>query len=301
LVPQATVDLWWILAIGSAMFLVLAGGIIALLLLHVRKTTKLLSEARLMQEQLSSLSQQILTAQEEDRLKVSRELHDEIGQLMAAIDINLTVLKKEFHAGPSQQNRRIDVIRGLTQDVLTRIRKVLKDLRPVVLEGAGGAGSDGQVGILEPLRRLCSEHTSLTGIPVSFLEDEAVEQLSEAHKIALYRIIQESLTNITKHAQAQHAVIEMTQDQDESTGEAYLDLAIQDDGCGFESESETRPPNSSGRGADRKFGLLGIRERVKSFGGTCNIASVRGKGTRVSLRIPLNQTSEGKGKGSSNG
>src|SRR5689334_17032336 len=132
------------------MFLLLAAGIIALLLLHVRKTGKLLAEARLMQEQLSSLSQQILTAQEEDRVRVSRELHDEIGQLMAAIDINLTVLKREFKGIPSNLDRRIDVIRGLTQDVLTRIRKVLKDLRPVVLESFGTTGSSGQPRILEP-------------------------------------------------------------------------------------------------------------------------------------------------------
>lgn len=283
------------------MFLLLAAGIIGILLIHVRKTTKLLAEAQIMQEQLSSLSQQILTAQEEDRVRVSRELHDEIGQLMAAIDINLTVLKREFQGIPSNLDRRIDVIRGLTQDVLTRIRKVLKDLRPVVLEGVGGTGSGGKAGILEPLRRLCDEHTNLTGIPVSFLEDEAVEQLSEQHKIALYRIVQESLTNITKHAHAQHAVIEMTEDRDDGTGETYLDLAIQDDGVGFDPDSERLGPHNKLKAAERRFGLLGIRERVKSFGGTCTIASVRGKGTRVSLRIPLEHTSEAKDKGSHNG
>jgi signal transduction histidine kinase len=283
------------------MFLVLAAGIIAILLIHLRKTGRLLSEARLLQEQLSALSQQILTAQEEDRVRVSRELHDEIGQLMAAIDINLTVLKREFQGIPSHLDHRIDVIRGLTQDVLTRIRKVLKDLRPVVLESAQENGTPGYVGILEPLRRLCTEHTELTGIPVSFLEDEAVESLNEAQKIALYRIIQESLTNITKHAQAQHAVIEMTQEQDDHTGDTYLDLAIRDDGCGFDAEFEEREPYKPSRGADRRFGLLGIRERVKSLGGTCTITSTKGKGTKVNLRIPLEHASEPRVKGTNNG
>jgi PAS domain S-box-containing protein len=217
-----------------------------------RELQRLLGRAEAMQGSLRELSRELLRVQEEERRKIGRELHDEIGQTLAAAALARQIQEAERLAG----------------DVFTRIRQVLRELRPIALDGAE---------LMPAIGQLLSEFSERTGVRHT-LTDEApeLESLDDEKKTAIFRALQESLTNVTKYARASNVRAVFRSENGQVT------LEVIDDGVGF------TPARTPGRGhAGGGFGLLGMRERVQSAGGECRVESAPGRGTTVRVSLPV--------------
>jgi signal transduction histidine kinase len=212
------------------------------------------------QDRLRALASGILQAREEEARRIAHELHDEAGQLLASVHIALDDL-----AG--QMPERAATFQGLHElldRVEGRLRRMSRELRPSILDDLGLAPA------LEWLAQGVSERTGLA-ITVNAPD----ERLMPAVETALYRIVQEALTNAARHARATKVEIEVR-----TTGPT-VQAVVQDDGQGFDVGATLR------RRGDRGLGLIGMRERVEALGGSLTIASGPGSGTRLSASIPV--------------
>ncbi len=221
---------------------------------------------------LAHLSRQTIRMQEEERTAISRELHDEVGQMLATISINLQLVKRDLEKGTEAIGviRKLDRAQVSVGDANGRIRRFLSSLRPVELD---------DIGLSSALVKLTEEFSEQTGIRMKYSEHQSMEELSSEQKIVLYRVIQESLSNIMKHADANEVNISITRSGD------CIHTDIRDNGNGFDYNEylQTR----QGQVTDRQLGLLGMKERVKLAHGECSITSEPGKGTCVHVRIPV--------------
>jgi PAS domain S-box-containing protein len=228
--------------------------------------TRLLDQARAMQEQLRRLSRGILHAQEEERKRISRELHDVVGQAAVGINLHLEVLSRES-AGKSQVRRsRIAKTKELLADLVEVVHEFSRELRPPMLD---------DLGLAPALKSLAKDFSLRTGIDVVLTSSAATERLPNATTTVLYRVAQEALTNVAKHARASRAEIRF----EESPGIVRMEVA--DDGRAFEVKRVL-----VGR-RNRRLGLLGMRERVEMVGGVFSVESSPGEGTRVRADVPL--------------
>ncbi len=154
---------------------------------------QLLEKSRHMQEHLRRLSHQILSAQEEERKKISRELHDEIGQTLTAINVKLATLKKEATVNTKGLKKKIASTQRLVEKSMNIVHRFARELRPPLLD---------DLGLIPALHSFMKGFTKRTGIPVHFTAFAAVEQLDSDKRTVLYRVAQEALTNVAKHAHA---------------------------------------------------------------------------------------------------
>lgn len=214
---------------------------------------------------LQHLSRRLIEVQEEERRHFSRELHDEFGQLLVAINMHLHAA--ESSAGDAAQSDLAEAT-ALLQRAVEQVRGLALELRPAILETEGLDGT---------LRWLAQQHEQRTGIPtrVSGRLDGVPAEIA----IAGFRVVQQALTNIVLHAQAQNTWIELAQAQ------GAIEILVADDGRGFEVEKTLQ--NGPGAG---HLGLLGMRERVEFVGGALEVDSTPGKGTRIRVRIPTART-----------
>lgn len=231
------------------------------------QNAQLYDSIRRHREDLQQLSNQILQAQELERGRIARELHDGIGQLLTGLKLNLESL---YGSIPEQQEtpraRLADAIQ-LSAQAIEDLRGISLDLRPSMLD---------DLGLLPTLDWLCVEITRRHGIQVQFTSDLDDVQIPDATESAIYRIVQEGLANIVKHAKAHSARVELTR------ADNAIHLSILDDGCGFDiNEPPARHPEGSGSG------LLNMKERAAMLGGTFRVSSTPGEGTLLSLKIPL--------------
>jgi signal transduction histidine kinase len=202
----------------------------------------------------------VVQAQEEERRRLARELHDETGQALASILLGLKALEE---AGDVAELRdRVAALRARVVETLQDVRRLAVELRPAALDDFG----------LKPaLQRLATGFAEQTGLKVeleSRLDDDRLPQDVET---VLYRIVQEALTNIVKHANAGHVSIVVTQRAD------AVGAIVEDDGQGFDPERDT----------DGGIGLIGMRERVSLLDGSMTIESAEGKGTTLVVEVPL--------------
>ncbi len=215
-------------------------------------------------DRLQLLSRRLLEVQEEERRHLARELHDEFGQLLATITVQLHVAKTlAGEAARSSIEECISILQGAGDEV----RSLALELRPTMLDTAG---------LDATLRWLASQHEQRTGIAT-----EVVGHLNEVPgevAIAAFRVIQEALTNVLRHAQAQHIWIELSQ------SDGAVELLVRDDGVGFDV------PKTLDWAANRgHLGLLGMKERVQILGGHLEVDSKPGLGTRIRLSLPLTE------------
>jgi signal transduction histidine kinase len=215
-------------------------------------------------ERLQQLSRRLLSVQEEERRHLSRELHDEFGQLLATVTLHLQAAKSS--AGAAAQPR-LDECIALLQRAGAEVRNLALELRPMLLETAG---------LDATLRRLAGQHGARTGTPVEVVGH--VGEVSGEVAIAAFRVVQEALTNVVRHAKASHVRIDL------DTGDASFHLAVCDDGVGFDVTRTLE--RASGRG---NLGLLGMRERVELLGGSLEIDSQPRRGTRIHISLPLSE------------
>lgn len=242
------------------------------------------------QQQLQQLSRQIVTMQEDERRRIAQDLHDEAGQLLTALRISLGLLRDDLPIVPSTpetvwQKERIDSAINLTDDVMQIVRTITYDLRPPSLTTAG---------LRVALEGLCQNFAQQAGIALQYQSDE-LPALTDNQSIMLYRIVQEALTNVARHADAKHVQVTVSYDKN------LLRLRIADDGRGFDPKSRqpsyfpttgsfpianevdapSATPITSGTG------LLGVAERCELLNAHLAINSTIGKGTEIMITLPL--------------
>ncbi len=227
--------------------------------------SQLLEKSDRLQEQLRQLSRQILSAQEDERKKISRELHDFIAQTLTGINVRLAALKKEAATNTKGLDRNIARTQRLVEKSVNIVHEFARELRPAVLDDLG------LIPALHSFVKLFSERTRIRVHLKVFAE---VEQLGIARRTVLFRVAQEALTNVSRHAHASRVEVSIQKLAD------LICMKIKDDGKSFEVERMMR---SRGR---KHLGLLGMRERLEMVGGCFEVESVAGKGTTITALIP---------------
>ncbi len=218
---------------------------------------------------LQAMANELQTVESNERRRLSRELHDEVGQLLTALKFDLESVRRKSigkkKLTTTQVAKRLTRALETTDLLFTRLRQIVRALRPPVLES---------LGLKAALESLAADVQARTGLACSVVIEGDDRQFDHAptRETAIYRIAQELLTNVTRHAQAKTASMNLAVDQD------HWILTVEDDGTGFDP---TALPLAGG------VGLRGIRERVEILGGRVDLTSQRGQGTLVAVWIPF--------------
>jgi PAS domain S-box-containing protein len=226
-----------------------------------------MTEARRTEEVLRALTHRVVQAQEAERGRVALELHDNITQLLCGILVRCQTLANKLSSrdGPSKaEATKLCEMLGQTAEEVVRISR---NLRPSVLD---------ELGLVAVLRDTGTEFAERTGVSLKLACLRLTARLPADAELALYRILQEALKNVEKHARARHVVVHLTKRG------AFVQLVINDDGIGFDPDRHLA--KQKGKGA---LGLLGMRERATHVGGVLNVKSARGKGTTIEAQIPV--------------
>lgn len=219
-----------------------------------------------MQQHLRHLSRRVLSAQEEERKVISRELHDEIGQILTGITVRLAALKRDAAVGATGLETRLAGTQRLLEKTVRIVHQFARELRPPILD---------DLGLIPALKAFVRRFGRRTRIPIRFSASAAVERLGIDERTVLYRVGQESLTNVAKHARATRVSVDLR------TSGGSVHLEIHDDGRSFSAE------RALSAGKVTRLGLLGMRERVEMVGGVFSVVSAPGRGTSVRARIPM--------------
>ena len=224
--------------------------------------------------QLRGISSRAIRAQEEERKRIARTLHDDTGQMLSVLIVNLERLETQLSPAEIDLKTRLSGIRELASNALLQLRTIIYDLRPVILD---------DLGLVPAIRWYARKHLEEAGVRVKvevFMDDPS---LPAQVSVTLFRIAQEAINNILRHAEAKSAEIRLQKQ------EACVCLEIEDDGCGF-------PVSQVYENALRqqRLGLLGIRERAELVGGTVQVNSQPDYGTRVKVCLPFFETGDGR-------
>ncbi|MFH7243462.1 MAG: PAS domain S-box protein [Spirulina sp.] len=217
-------------------------------------------------QRLQELSTQLLDAQESERRWLAQELHDEVGQALTAVKLNLQRLQRLMASDSDSAQAILEDGLHLADGALQQVRNLSLDLRPSLLD---------DLGLVPALRWYVSRHADRTGLAETLICDLQMPPLPAATETACFRIVQEALTNIARHAQARQATVRLAR------SDQYLRLTIQDDGVGFDSQAANH------RQGGTSLGLLGMAERAQHIGGQLSITARPGQGTTVELQAPL--------------
>ena len=231
---------------------------------------KLYEELRKSGERYRRLARQVIMAQEEERRRIARELHDETSQTLSGLALNLQALIEM--AGmvgikDSEFNAKLRKTHSLAVEIGTEVSRLIVDLRPNLLD---------TLGLIPAIRQYAESNLNPRGVSVSFEFEGIGKSLPPEVEVGLFRWAQGAIGNIVQHSQARNATISLKREGDE------LVLCISDDGKGFDA-SQLTGIEESGRGA----GLFGMKERVGLVGGVCSVQSQPGQGTAVTARIPI--------------
>ncbi len=215
--------------------------------------------------ELERLSARLMEIQEEERRRLSRELHDEIVQNLAVLKMDIIHTQRLTEARVPEARETLARARSLAERTVKAVRDITTLLRPSLLD---------DLGLSPALQWQAEDFSRRTGVPCDFIDDNVTELLSDTVNTCVYRVTQEALRNCEKHSQATHVHVRLYQSDDRITVE------ISDDGIGFEG-------GSSVRRAPRHLGLLGMRERAIAAGGQLITNSSPGSGTVVTLTVPI--------------
>jgi signal transduction histidine kinase len=252
--------------VRSVEFALLAGVAVAAAgMLRIRSLERRAREqhqqAQQTSDEMRSLSVQLRHAQEEERRTISRELHDEVGQQLTAMRMELGSLERLRGSATGEFETTLAEVKELAERSLRDIRGIAAGLRPSVLD---------DLGLGAALRRQAREFTKRTGTLVDVSIDGDFEGLADTQRIYVYRIVQEALTNCARHARARHITVTLAQ-----AGQS-LELTVRDDGVGFDV----------GTVAHSGLGLIGMEERVRELGGIIAVHSAPNQGTTIAISLP---------------
>jgi PAS domain S-box-containing protein len=230
-----------------------------------RQQSRMLAASRRMQEQLRLLSHQILHVQEEERRRISVDLHDEVAQTLVAINVHLASLVRNAAKNNSRLSAKILETQKLVEQSVESVHRFAMDLRPTALD---------DLGLVFALRSYAKTFTEQTGIPVQFTATDELNSVGGAPAIALYRVAQAALSNVAQHAEASAVTLTLRQTQ------RSLRMEVTDDGKAFDPECMRASQVSD------RLGLIGMRERTEMVGGRFSVLSSPGKGTTVRVTLP---------------
>jgi signal transduction histidine kinase len=231
-----------------------------------RRAGTLLTQSLQLQTRLRQISHQALVVQESQRKRISRELHDEISQLLVSIEVHLSVFAKAASRNPQGIRRSVDPLRRMVRKTVGKVHRFARELRPAMLD---------DFGLIPALRFYIDEFPKRKGRRIQFTADAVVENLDTDKRTVLYRIAQEALTNVDKHAQASRVTVAIRRARD------CVCLEVTDDGIAFDVGG------LSSAKASGRLGLTGMRERAEMIGGKFDVVSAPGEGTSVRAEIPL--------------
>jgi signal transduction histidine kinase len=223
------------------------------------------AELKAREEARGQLLRKVITAQEDERKRIARELHDETSQALAVLAMGLEAAQDAIRSG---RTPRLDEVKAVAVATLEDVHRIILDLRPSVLD---------DLGLLSAIRWYADRALATKAISVR-CEFGEMRRLPPEMETALFRICQEAMSNVARHAQATAALVQVGMEGDEVV------IDIEDDGKGFDPEVASR------REGRRPWGLMGIRERAEILGGTATIESAPGQGTHVDVRIPVPAT-----------
>jgi signal transduction histidine kinase len=252
---------WYVVAAVSAL-LVQTGLIGGLLVLYVQRRR---AQARLAESvtEIQTLAGRLITAQEEERRRIARELHDGVNQKLSALSIALTTLGRSVPSGAADLTGALARLQERAAGLVDEVRQLSHELHPGVLQ---------HVGLVAALQGYCEEFEGEHGLAMTFRADEDLGVVPIDHALCLYRATQEALGNVAKHAKARHVRVNLARDHDD------VRLTVADDGCGFDL-TEARS-----RGG---LGLISLDERVRLVGGQVTIRSGPQEGTEMGIQVPL--------------
>jgi signal transduction histidine kinase len=218
-------------------------------------------------KELRKLSELVIEAQEAERRRIARDLHDSVNQLLSSAAFRISMIDALVAEQDREIKEELERVKLLLTKGIDEIHRISDDLRPSELDAFG---------LVPAVRSLCREFQRKTNLGLKFECESSSKRLSDAVELTLYRIIQEALNNIEKHSGASQASLRLQWDG------ASIKLAVRDNGKGLESVSERlKQPKKAG------MGLLNMRERTAFLGGSFSIRSRRGKGTDITVKIPL--------------
>ena len=227
--------------------------------------TRLLEQSHRQQEKLRSMSHQILQVQEEERKRISRELHDVIAQTLVGIDMRVAALTKGVGVDDQCFQQQIEGIHQLVDKSVSSVHQFIRELRPTALD---------DLGLIPSLQAFITEFVESSGIQVSLQAADAIEQADSSIRTVLYRVAQEALTNVVRHAKATHVKVGLCL----QSGNIRLEIA--DNGQGFDVDDA-----ASWMKGPASLGILGMKERVQMVGGTFSIDSAPGMATTIRVEI----------------
>ena len=263
-------DLWQVLGLGLAIGVAIAMLAIAYAGRLERRLRKQMSKGVELAHDLQELSAKLVTAQEQERRHIARELHDEIGQALTAIKVELAVAQRSIEGahGPATV---LQAARNITDGALHQVRDLSYLLHPAALD---------EFGLLSAVEEHIKSFSRRRGIPVELSHSSMGGRLAPETEAAAYRIIQEALNNVAKHANATEAKVYLARQPD------ALRVVVEDNGVGFDPTAPRSPDR-------RGLGLIGMRERASYLNGAVSIDSARGRGTRIVVELPVRRASDG--------
>ncbi|MGZ4109054.1 MAG: HAMP domain-containing sensor histidine kinase [Actinomycetota bacterium] len=233
------------------------------------ENTELLDRLQQKEQSLQGLLRNTINAQEEERRRISRELHDETSQVLSALMMNIDLLETQLETqgpGLDGSRARVEAVKNLAEEAARNLDKMMLDLRPALLD---------ELGLVAALRWYVSQVSELWGLDVTF-EAGRMGRLPDHVEVAAFRIVQEAVSNCVRHAEASRASVRV------EAWDQALHLEIVDDGVGFDVASVAERARTG-----EAVGLMGMRERAELAGGTFHVESSPGSGTRVSAELPL--------------
>lgn len=213
-------------------------------------------------ENLREMAERLISAQEQERQKISRELHDDLGQTLTTHLIALRDLQSDLSVPEEVVSEKLQNLHEQASEIFVKIRRLAHDLRPPVLDA---------LGLKVAMKTYCAEFTRRTKLPITLEVDESIPELPDIYNITLYRVLQEALTNIIKHAEANHVWADLTLEDETIT------LTVQDNGHGF----------IKGKTKSNGIGLTGLHERITLAGGKFKVSSSPARGTILLAQFPM--------------
>ena len=253
-------SLAWITAVTLLLGFGIAGATLV-------RMTALERRSKMAESELRRLSGQVRMAQEQERKYLSRELHDQVGQMLTGLRMELSNLARLHGAAESELSSRIAHAKGIVEQTLRVVRNIAMLLRPSMLD---------DLGLTPALAWLIKEVSRSSNIEIEAKIDPLIDSLPDTHRTCIYRVVQEALTNISRHSHARTANVSL------DMADGWVRGSITDDGQGFATGQQTRDG----------LGLIGMEERARELGGDVSVVSSLGRGTRVEIRVPVPKVPE---------